>query len=98
MSARLQFGTNVYKFPQFGPELEPLVEYVKTAERLGFRFEGIFRKHMIIKGLSRDTAWYAMTEDDWPAVRRALEAWLSPANFDAEGRQKRRLAGLRGSA
>ena len=36
MSSRLQFGTNVYKFPQFGPELEPLVTYVKTAERLGF--------------------------------------------------------------
>jgi len=36
MSSRLQFGTNVYKFPQFGPELEPLVAYVKTAERLGF--------------------------------------------------------------
>jgi len=36
MSAAMQFGTNVYKFPRFGPEVEPLVEYVKTAEQLGF--------------------------------------------------------------
>lgn len=36
MSPGLQFGTNVYKFPQFGPDVEPLVEFVQTAERLGF--------------------------------------------------------------
>ena len=67
-----------------------------AALRYGFRFEGIFRKHMIIKGRSRDTAWFAMTEDDWPAVKAAFEAWLAPENFDAEGRQIRRLAELRG--
>lgn len=67
-----------------------------AALRYGFRFEGIFRKHMIIKGRSRDTAWFAMTEDDWPAVKAAFEAWLAPENFDAEGRQIRRLTELRG--
>ena len=65
-----------------------------AAERLGFRFEGVFRKHMIIKGRSRDTAWFAMTEDDWPAVKAAMETWLAPENFDAEGRQRRRLRDL----
>ncbi len=65
-----------------------------AAERLGFRFEGVFRKHMIIKGRSRDTAWFAITEDEWPAVKRAMEAWLAPENFDAAGRQKRRLRDL----
>lgn len=47
-----------------------------AARRLGFRFEGIFRNHLIVKGRSRDTAWYAMTDAEWPAVRPNLEHWL----------------------
>lgn len=66
-----------------------------AALRYGFRHEGIFAKHMVIKGHSRDTAWYAMTEDDWPVVKAAFEAWLDPDNFDADGRQKRGLAAIR---
>ena len=69
-----------------------------AAERLGFTFEGVFRRHMIVKGRSRDTAWYAMTGEDWPAARRAFELWLSPDNFDGEGRQRGSLAALRRSA
>jgi RimJ/RimL family protein N-acetyltransferase len=67
----------------------------RAALRFGFRFEGIFRKHMVVKGRNRDTAWFAMTDDDWPAARAAFEAWLAPENFDAGGRQKRRLADIR---
>jgi RimJ/RimL family protein N-acetyltransferase len=63
----------------------------RAAERLGFTFEGVFRQHMIVKGRSRDTAWFAMLDGEWPARRAAFEAWLAPGNFDAEGRQKRRL-------
>jgi RimJ/RimL family protein N-acetyltransferase len=59
----------------------------RAAVRLGFQFEGIFRQHMIVKGRSRDTAWFAMIDRDWPAIRAAYEAWLDPANFDASGRQ-----------
>lgn len=66
-----------------------------AALRYGFRHEGIFAKHMVIKGCSRDTAWYAMTEDDWPVVKAAFEAWLDPDNFDADGRQKQGLAAIR---
>lgn len=62
----------------------------RAAERLGFRFEGVFRNARIVKGRNRDTAWYAMTDADWAALRPAYEAWLAPANFDA-GRQRRRL-------
>jgi hypothetical protein len=47
---------------------------------------------MIAKGRNRDSAWYAMIDRDWPAIRAAFEAWLDPGNFDAEGRQKRALA------
>jgi RimJ/RimL family protein N-acetyltransferase len=67
-----------------------------AALRFGFTFEGIFRNHMIIKGRSRDTAWFAMTEEDWPARKAAFERWLDPANFDAQGRQNRSLRELNG--
>ncbi len=67
----------------------------RAAIRFGFQFEGVFRKHMIIKGESRDTAWYAMTDDDWAVAKPAFEAWLSPSNFDAGGKQIKTLAELR---
>ena len=59
----------------------------RAAERLGFTFEGIFRQHMVVKGQSRDTAWFAMLDHDWPARKQAFETWLAPENFDREGRQ-----------
>ena len=66
-----------------------------AALRFGFTFEGVFRQHMVVKGTNRDTAWFAMVDKDWPVIRGALEAWLAPENFDAEGRQKRRLQDIR---
>jgi RimJ/RimL family protein N-acetyltransferase len=66
----------------------------QAAERFGFRFEGVFRQHLVIKGRNRDTAWYAITDEEWPPVRQGFEAWLDPANLDAEGRQQRRLGEL----
>ena len=68
-----------------------------TALRLGFTFEGIFRKHMIVRGRSRDTAWYSMLDDDWPAAKAAFERWLAPSNFDSAGVQHQSLAALRGA-
>ncbi len=64
----------------------------RAATRLGFVFEGVFRQATLYKGRNRDTAWYAVTDRDWPALKRAYEAWLAPANFDTAGRQKARLA------
>ncbi len=63
----------------------------RAAERFGFVFEGVFEQHMVVKGRNRDTAWYAITDQRWPAVRRAFEAWLAPSNFDPAGRQRRSL-------
>ena len=67
----------------------------RAATRFGFAFESVFRQHMVVKGQNRDTAWFAITDKDWPAIRAALEAWLTPDNFDAEGRQRRRLEDFR---
>jgi RimJ/RimL family protein N-acetyltransferase len=66
----------------------------RAAERFGFTFEGIFRHHQVVRGRNRDTASYAIVDDEWPAIRRAYEAWLAPKNFDGEGRQRRRLEQL----
>jgi len=66
-----------------------------AALRYGFRFEGVFRNAAVVKGRSRDTAWFSITDDEWPAVKTAFEEWLSPSNFDGEGRQRRTLADLR---
>jgi RimJ/RimL family protein N-acetyltransferase len=65
-----------------------------AAERFGFIFEGVFRQHMIIKGRSRDSAWFSMLAEEWPKVRKALETWLSPTNFDDAGNQRKRLSEL----
>jgi RimJ/RimL family protein N-acetyltransferase len=67
----------------------------RAAERFGFTFEGVFRQHMIVKGRNRDTAWFALLDGEWPAARAAFEAWLSPENFDADGRQRSALAPMR---
>ena len=63
----------------------------RAAERFGFTFEGVFRQHMIVKGRNRDTAWFAMLDSEWPAIKRAHQRWLAPDNFDDKGRQKLRL-------
>ena len=66
----------------------------RAAQRFGFGFEGIFRQHTVVKGRNRDTAWFAMTDGDWPALRAAYLAWLSDDNFDPAGEQKSRLSDL----
>jgi RimJ/RimL family protein N-acetyltransferase len=63
----------------------------RAALRLGFTFEGIFRQHMVIKGASRDSAWFSMLDGEWPARKRGFEAWLEPANFDSVGQQRQSL-------
>jgi len=66
----------------------------RAAERLGFRYEGTFRNAVVYKGRSRDTAWFAMTDEDWPLVKRAMEEWLLPDNLTGDS-QRRRLDEIR---
>ena len=66
-----------------------------TAERYGFTFEGVFRQHMLSKGQNRDTAWFSMIDGEWPLIKAAFEAWLSPDNFTEDGKQVRKLEDIR---
>jgi RimJ/RimL family protein N-acetyltransferase len=63
-----------------------------SAIRFGFSYEGLFRRAAIVKGRSRDTSWYAMIDEEWPAIKRAYEDWLDPGNFDDQGQQRTSLA------
>jgi RimJ/RimL family protein N-acetyltransferase len=65
-----------------------------AAQRLGLSYEGVFRQNVIVKGLNRDTAWYAAIDSEWPRLRAAFERWLAPENFDAQGQQRFSLSAL----
>jgi RimJ/RimL family protein N-acetyltransferase len=65
-----------------------------AAARLGFTYEGRFRNALVYKGRNRDTDWFSITDDEWPAIREAHERWLDPANFDSSGRQRTSLSDL----
>lgn len=70
---------------------------IRAAERFGYRHEGIWRQHRIVKGRNRDTAWFSIIDRDWPDVKAAFEAWLDDVNFNAEGLQVRSLVEMRES-
>ncbi len=69
----------------------------RAAERLGFRFEGIFRQAQVYKGRNRDTAWYSILDSEWPALERAFERWLAAENFDSNGKQRQSLQDCAGA-
>lgn len=66
----------------------------RAAIRFGFRYEGLFRQHQVVKGENRDTAWYSIIDSEWPARKAAFERWLARENFDKDGRQIKSLAAL----
>lgn len=66
----------------------------RAALRLGFSFEGIFRQATIYKGRSRDTAWYAITDQDWGSLQEIFLQWLHADNFDKNGQQYVSLSDL----
>ena len=54
----------------------------------------IFRQARVYKDRNRDTAWYAIIDEEWPGLRNAFSRWLDPTNFDQHGRQRLRLSNL----
>jgi len=69
-----------------------------AAGRFGFTYEGHFRRAAITKGRTRDTIWFGMIDEEWPALKAAYQRWLDPANFDADGKQRTRLSELTAAA
>jgi len=69
-----------------------------AAARLGFTFEGVFRQATVAKSRNRDTAWYAVIDKEWRALKAAFETWLAPDNFDADGAQRQALSELTAAA
>jgi RimJ/RimL family protein N-acetyltransferase len=67
----------------------------RAAERFGYRFEGVFRNDLVVKGRNRDTAWFSIIDREWPTVDAALCTWLAGSNFDSAGGQRTRLEDLR---
>jgi RimJ/RimL family protein N-acetyltransferase len=65
-----------------------------AAQRLGFRYEGLFRQATIYKGRNRDTCWFSIIDSEWPALKVAFERWLDRANFNTSGRQRQSLSSL----
>jgi RimJ/RimL family protein N-acetyltransferase len=66
----------------------------RAAVRLGFRFEGVLFNHQVFKGRNRDTAWFSILDEEWPALRAAYATWLAADNFGPDGEQRRRLSEL----
>jgi len=62
-----------------------------AAERLGFKFEGIFRQMFIFKGRNRDTAWYSIIDKEWPNYKKKYLFYLKKSNFTKANRQRKRL-------
>ncbi len=66
----------------------------QAARRFGFKFEGIFKQHMISKNRNRDTAWFAIIDKDWPRIKENFNKWLDKNNFNEDGSQKVSLSSL----
>ena len=62
-----------------------------AAERLGFKFEGIFRQMFIFKGRNRDTAWYSIIDKEWPNYKKKYLTYLKESNFTKANRQRKKL-------
>ena len=58
-----------------------------AAKRLGFEYEGTFRQAVVYKNRNRDTSWFSMLDCEWERNKKRLEKWLSPDNFDQDGKQ-----------
>ena len=51
----------------------------QAIERIGGRFEGVRRAHTLASdGSVRDSVYFSIVRDEWPAVQSALAARLAP--------------------
>ena len=57
----------------------------RTAVRLGYTLEGVFRQHMVVKGKNRDTTWYSTISTQWAPIAAGFEKWLALDNQPESG-------------
>lgn len=67
----------------------------QAALKLGFSYEGTFRKLIVYKGRSRDTDWFSLIDDEWPNNKLVLQTWLAPHNFDHQHQQIQSIQDIR---
>lgn len=70
---------------------------MRAAERLGFRFEGVFQHAAVYKGRNRDTAWFSVINTEWPRLEKSYVKWLSEENIGEDGQQVETLGALMGN-
>jgi len=63
----------------------------KSALRLGFKYEGLFRQSTIYKKRNRDTAWFSIIDKEWKKLRKNYQRFLKPSNFDKNYKQFKKL-------
>lgn len=80
------------KYRRFEWKCHSLNEPSKNAAlRFGFQYEGTFRQSNIFKNRNRDTTWFSIIDSEWPILKMKFEKWLDKNNFDAHGKQIKRL-------
>ena len=63
----------------------------KSAIRLGFEYEGLFRQATIYKNRNRDTAWYSVIDKEWKKHKKKYLTFFKKSNFTDKLKQKRKL-------
>ncbi|KAG4094219.1 GCN5-related N-acetyltransferase [Neocallimastix lanati (nom. inval.)] len=92
----MQYVFEVMKYRRYEWKCDDLNAPSRNAAlRLGFTFEGIFRKAVVYKGRTRDTAWFSIIDSEWEDKKRRLLTWLSDDNFDENGKQKQSLKDIK---
>ena len=80
-------------YRRFEWKCDSLMASRRAARRLGFRYEGRFRRHMVTKSVTEHRLGLR-DRPEWSGVRAAHQAWLHPENFDLAVRQRRSLSSL----
>jgi RimJ/RimL family protein N-acetyltransferase len=63
----------------------------KSAQRLGFKFEGVFRQATIYKKRNRDSDWFSIIDKEWKQCKNKFQRYLKRSNFDNNLREYKKL-------
>ena len=63
----------------------------RSALRLGFKFEGVFRQATIYKKRNRDSAWFSIINKEWKRRKNKFQNYLQRSNFDKDLKEYKKL-------